>query len=106
MFLIIIPNKSYTFLQLQDFLTTYKTCNVNLAKIMEKICDTPLIEFDIYNVFDIKDLRATIREMQLSAIDKILEMYKEIITYIIIVYEGFETQINQVIFITLMNAIA
>ncbi|KAG7305948.1 hypothetical protein JYU34_008511 [Plutella xylostella] len=81
--------------ELQDFLTTYKTCNVNLAKIMEKICDTPLIEFDIYNVFDIKDLRATIREMQLSAIEKILEMYKEIITYIIIVYEGFETQINQ-----------
>lgn len=63
---------------------------------MEKICDTPLVEFDIYNVFDIKDLRHNIRAMEADAAAKILDMYKEIITYIIIVYEGFEPYITQV----------
>ncbi|XP_013149055.1 PREDICTED: dynein heavy chain 2, axonemal [Papilio polytes] len=81
--------------ELQDFLTTYKNCNVNLVKIMEKICDTPFIEFDIYNVFDIKDLRAHVRTMEAEAAAKILEMYKEIIIYLVIVYEGFEAQITQ-----------
>ncbi|CAF4893540.1 unnamed protein product [Pieris macdunnoughi] len=81
--------------ELQDFLTTYKNCNINLVKIMEKICDSPLIEFDIYNVFDIYVLRETIRNMETEAITNILEMYKEIIVYIIIVYEGFESYIGQ-----------
>lgn len=63
---------------------------------MEKICDTPLIEFDIYNVFEISVLRKKIREMEEKAAAKILDMYKEIITYIIIVYEGFEAHITQV----------
>ena len=65
---------------------------------MERICDTPLIEFDIYNVFEIKVLRTKIRAMQEKAATKILDMYKEIITYIIIVYEGFEAYITQVRF--------
>ncbi|KAL4710610.1 hypothetical protein ACJJTC_003246 [Scirpophaga incertulas] len=81
--------------ELQDFLTTYKNCNVNLVKIMETICDTPLIEFDIYNVFEIKKLRMLIREMETEAAEKFLNMYKEIVTYIIIVYEGFEPFIMQ-----------
>ena len=65
---------------------------------METICDTPLIEFDIYNVFEIKVLRTKLRAMQEKAATKILDMYKEIITYIIIVYEGFEAYITQVRF--------
>ncbi|VVD00551.1 unnamed protein product [Leptidea sinapis] len=80
---------------LQDFLTTYKNCNLNLVKIMEKICDTPLIEFDIYNVFEIKVLRETIRNMESAAVTKILDMYKEVVVYVIIVYEGFEPYIGQ-----------
>lgn len=83
-------------LQLQDFLTTYKNCNVNLVKIMEKICDTPLAEFDIYNVFNIAVFRDKIRKMEEVAAEKILEMYREIITYLVIVYEGFEAFITQV----------
>lgn len=67
-----------------------------MVKIFEKICDTPYIEFDIYNVFDIKVLRARIREMEHEAAEKVLEMYKEIIIYIVIVYEGFEAYIGQV----------
>ncbi|XP_068632350.1 dynein axonemal heavy chain 2 [Battus philenor] len=81
--------------ELQDFLTTYKNCNLNLVKIMEQICDTPFIEFDIYNVFDIKILREHIRNMETEAVAKILEMYKEIIIYLVIVYEGFEPHIGQ-----------
>nr|XP_049696661.1 dynein axonemal heavy chain 2 [Helicoverpa armigera] len=81
--------------ELQDFLTTYKNCNVNLVKIMEKICDTPFVEFDIYNVFDIKVLRAKIRKMEATAMDAVLDMYKVIVVYLVIVYEGFEPYITQ-----------
>lgn len=63
---------------------------------MEKICDTPFIEFDIYNVFEIKDLRHLIRKMQNTAMESVLDMYKVIVIYLIIVYEGFEAFINQV----------
>ncbi|KOB74867.1 putative 1-beta dynein [Operophtera brumata] len=72
--------------ELQDFLTTYKNCNLNLVKIMEKICDTPLVEFDIYNAFEISVLRENIRRMQAEAAATILEMYKEIITYLMAEY--------------------
>ncbi|KAH9639977.1 hypothetical protein HF086_008072 [Spodoptera exigua] len=81
--------------ELQDFLTTYKNCNVNLVKIMEKICDTPFVEFDIYNVFEIKVLRQEIRKMENAAMDSVLEMYKLIVIYLVIVYEGFEAHITQ-----------
>lgn len=63
---------------------------------MEKICATALVEFDVYNVFEIAVLRQNIRDMQEIAIEKILDMYKEIITYLVIVYEGFEAHIGQV----------
>lgn len=63
---------------------------------MEKICDSPLIELVSYNVFEIQVLREIIRKMRHNAVDKILEMFKEIVTYLIIVYEGFEAQIGQV----------
>lgn len=69
---------------------------MNLVKIMENICDTPFIEFDIYNVFDIKQLREHIRNMEAEAATKILNQYKEIIIYLVIVYEGFEPYITQV----------
>ncbi|XP_063358685.1 dynein axonemal heavy chain 2 isoform X1 [Cydia amplana] len=81
--------------ELRDFVNTYKNSNLNIIKIMEKICDTPLIEFDIYNVFEIKDLRHDITDMETKGTEKILEMYKEIIIYLVIVYEGFEAQITQ-----------
>lgn len=90
------PIEFISFFQLQDFLTTYKNCNVNLVKIMEKICDTPFVEFDIYNVFEIKTLRANIRKMESTAMDSVLEMYKLIVIYLVIVYEGFEAHITQV----------
>lgn len=64
---------------------------------MEKICDTPFIEFDIYNVFDIKVLRGKIRKMEATALDSVLDMYKIIVIYLVIVYEGFEAFITQVI---------
>lgn len=67
-----------------------------MVKIMEKICATALAEFDVYNVFEISVLRQKIRVMEQVAIDKILEMYREIITYLVIVYEGFEAYIGQV----------
>ncbi|KAM3963696.1 LOW QUALITY PROTEIN: dynein heavy chain 2, axonemal kl-2 [Aphomia sociella] len=81
--------------ELQDYLTTYKNCNINLVKIMEQICGTPFIEFDIYNIFEIRVLRENIRVMEAEAAEKILNMYKEIITYLVIVYEGFEAYITQ-----------
>ncbi|PZC72708.1 hypothetical protein B5X24_HaOG210722 [Helicoverpa armigera] len=62
---------------------------------MEKICDTPFVEFDIYNVFDIKVLRAKIRKMEATAMDAVLDMYKVIVVYLVIVYEGFEPYITQ-----------
>lgn len=70
---------------------------------MEKICDTPLISFDIYNVFEIRDLRANIRAQETIAIARVLEMYKEIVIYIIIVYEGFESNITAVSFFALIG---
>lgn len=73
---------------------------------MEKICDTPFIEFDIYNVFDIQVLRAKIRKMESTAMDAVLDMYKVIVIYLVIVYEGFEAYITQVkitFLIKLMN---
>lgn len=82
--------------KLQEFVDIYKIGNLSVVQICEQICDTPLIQVDTSCVVELKDLKISLSQHRNEAIVKILKLYKNIVNLILIVYEGFESQIDNV----------
>ncbi|XP_017772772.1 PREDICTED: dynein heavy chain 2, axonemal [Nicrophorus vespilloides] len=79
---------------LQDFVTDYKTCNLEIVAICEKICDSPIIHISSGVSYDMDVLFNIINKSREETIDKFIEYYQQIIRYLIVVYEGFEQNIQ------------
>lgn len=82
--------------QLQQFLDDYKKCNLQIVKICEKICDTFIIRIPTSEVYELHELRDYIIDYTEQASEKLAALYQDILRYLIVVYEGFESRINQV----------
>lgn len=67
---------------------------MQIVSICEKICDTPLINIMPNYAFDINELIKAMHEYRYNAIKKIVEFYQDIVRHIIVVFEGFENQIQ------------
>ncbi|XP_044753245.1 dynein axonemal heavy chain 2 [Coccinella septempunctata] len=76
--------------ELQIFVDTYKTCNLKIVSICEKICDTPLINLTSNYAFELEELQRELSSYMKKTIDKLVAYYEEIIEYLIVVFEGFE----------------
>lgn len=76
----------------------YKNCNLQIVLICEKICDTPLISIRPNYVFDVEELVNELAAYMKNVIDKVIEYYKEIIQFLILVFEGFEQYMQSVTF--------
>lgn len=82
--------------ELQDFLDDYKTCNYQIVAICEKICDTPLINLQINQAYDLRDLILDMYTYRNKIISQLVGFYQDTVRYIIVVYEGFESQMASV----------
>lgn len=71
-------------------MTDYKTCNLQIIKICEKICDLPFSPSPTGQVYDLSDLAQLIQNTVSKRTDELIKYYQEIINYLIVVYEGFE----------------
>ncbi|KAK4876213.1 hypothetical protein RN001_012635 [Aquatica leii] len=80
--------------ELQDFLDDYKSSNLQIVLICEKICDTPLIRLKLNYAYDLKELILDMSEYRNRTIETLIEYYQEIVKYLIIVFEGFESNIQ------------
>ncbi|XP_031338901.1 dynein heavy chain 2, axonemal-like isoform X2 [Photinus pyralis] len=80
--------------ELQDFLDDYKTCNLQIVQVCERICGTSLIQLEENHAYDLIELIHYLGKYRNDIIDKLIEDYREIIQYLIVVYEGFESRIQ------------
>lgn len=82
--------------ELQDFLDDYKTCNYQIVAICEKICDTPIINLQISQAYDLRDLIWDMYNYRSNTVSELVKHYQDIVRYIIVVYEGFENHMANV----------
>lgn len=75
---------------MQEFLDDYKTVNLQIVTICEKICDTPLINLKPNYAYDIVELVNELAKHMTRTIETIISYYQQIIQFIILVFEGFE----------------
>lgn len=82
--------------QLQEFLDEYKSSNLQIIAICEKICDTPLINLKPNFAYDISELVDELAKNITSTIEIIIKYFQQIIQFIILVFEGFEFHMSSV----------
>ncbi|KAG5894356.1 hypothetical protein JTB14_031917 [Gonioctena quinquepunctata] len=80
--------------ELQAFVDDYKRCNLQIVAICEKICDTPLINIRPNYAFEIEELVNELTNTMRDVLFKLLESYQDIIRFIILVFEGFESNMG------------
>nr|CAI5834494.1 unnamed protein product [Callosobruchus analis] len=85
-----IAECSNTTAELQAFVDDYKSCNLNIVSICEKICDSPFFYIRPNCAFDIHDLVHEMVVYMDNILMKLTDYYHEIIKYLILVFEGFE----------------
>lgn len=74
----------------------YKSCNMQIVAICEKLCDTPLINLRPNYAYDILELVNELARNMDGAVDFIIGYYQRIIQFIILVFEGFEFHMGTV----------
>lgn len=74
----------------------YKTSNLEIVKICEHICDTPLIQIKPNFAYHLHDFENHLSEFRYEVTVNILKMIRDIMNYMIVVYEGFEQYMHVV----------
>ncbi|XP_025835309.1 dynein heavy chain 2, axonemal-like [Agrilus planipennis] len=80
--------------ELQDFVDDYKTCNMQIVIICERVCALTIISLTHDSAFTIYELVEEMDRLTRDALTTLIEFYQEIIRYLIVVYEGFENIIT------------
>ncbi|CAH0554839.1 unnamed protein product [Brassicogethes aeneus] len=81
--------------ELQDFVDDYKSCNLKIIGICEKICDTLLINITPNYNFELEELVDFMKTFMTDQLALLTKMFQEIIQFLIVVFEGFEYNIQQ-----------
>lgn len=79
--------------ELQEFLDEYKNCNLAILGLCEQICNTLLIKLEPNYAYELEELVDCLTKFRRAAVNSIIECYKKIVDFIIIVFEGFEQHI-------------
>lgn len=79
---------------MQQFVDDYKSCNLQIEAICEKVCDTYMFQIKPNYVFKIKELVVYIGNELEKTIEKLVQFYQKIIQFLILVFEGFENYMN------------
>lgn len=83
--------------ELQEFLDEYKNCNLSIVRLCEQICDTPLIKLEPNHPYELKELVDSMKKFRKTAVEKLIDFYKKIMDFIIVVFEGFENYISEMV---------
>nr|XP_015838947.1 PREDICTED: dynein heavy chain 2, axonemal [Tribolium castaneum] len=85
-----IAECSHNTAELQQFLDDYKSCNLQIVTICEKVCDTYMFRITPNYVFNIRELIIEISTQLEKTMEKLVIHYQNIIQFLILVFEGFE----------------
>lgn len=67
-----------------------------MIKLLEEISSITLIVFPVSETYELENLQSHIASMWETGITNILKLYKNVVKYVTIVYEGFEEHIEKV----------
>lgn len=79
--------------ELQEFLDEYKNCNLGILSSCEQICNTLLIKLEPNYQYELSEFVECLESYRRASVESILNCYKKIIEFIVIVFEGFEPYI-------------
>lgn len=86
------------FKKLQDFVDDYKNSVKQIVLICEKICDTKILYIPPGIIYELEDLENQIEAYRADALVKIIKHYQDVLKFLMIIYEGFENDIQAVRF--------
>lgn len=91
-------NDSLTHLDdLQHFVNIYKIINMALINSFECIANDRILKLKFRQVFELEEFKLVLKETRNETVKQIAGLYKKVIKYIIVVYDGFENYIGEVV---------
>lgn len=81
---------------LQHFVNIYKIINMALIDSFECIANDRILKLKFRKVFELDEFKEILRETRNETVRDIANLYKKVIKYIIVVYDGFENYIGDV----------
>lgn len=91
--------------ELQHFVDIYKVINMVNVRLFEEISNSHILNLNIKAIGTLDHFKRKFRESRNASIVAIGEIYKKVIEYILVVYEGFEEQFSNEITEKWMNYI-
>lgn len=83
--------------ELQHFTDIYKQINVENVRLFEEIANGTFLNLTFKGVGSVDNFRKRCKESRNEALQKFVSSYRKIITYNIVLYEGFDPQNNEMI---------
>lgn len=80
--------------ELQHFVNIYKTINMVNVRSFEEIANGLMLNISIKSIGTLDQFRKRFKESRNASVVAIGQIYKKVIEYIIVVYEGFENQLS------------
>ena len=82
---------------LQHFVNIYKVINMALINSFECIANDRILKLKFRQVYELEDFKVILKGTRDETVKQIAGLYKKVIKYIIVVYDGFENYIGEVI---------
>lgn len=84
--------------KLQQFVDIFKVANLSVVRTCEEICDTPILKIITNHPVNLIELESCMEKHRHDELKKIMQYYRNIIEYILIVYDGFHNEMENVNF--------
>ncbi|CRK93545.1 CLUMA_CG007078, isoform A [Clunio marinus] len=80
--------------ELQYFVDIYKIINMVNVRLFEEISNGLILNHNVKSIGTLQHFKKKLKESRNSSVIAIGDIYNKIIKYIIVIYEGFETQLT------------
>lgn len=79
---------------LQHFVDVYKIINMRIVRLFEEISNGTVLNLNIKSIGTLTQFRKKFNESRNASVTNIGRIYRRIIEYIIVIYEGFESSLT------------
>lgn len=80
--------------ELQHFVDLYKIINMENVRLFERISNSSIMNMTVKSIGTLSEFKRKLKESRNDSVSVVGEIYKRVIEYIIIIYEGFSDQLS------------